>query len=387
VLREGYSFNNGYSIKGITDLRELERWRTLWDGLAGREEAYLTFLCFDWFRIWLKNFLEENQLFILFLYENDELKIIAPFLMKRERAKGIRIKKIELMGNVYSPFRYFLCDEIVREARQKDLFFIFKFLRDIYHDWDVIELEGIPEENDHLHVLRWAIKRSGLKHHEYPCYGDWYLDEITYDGDEYICNLPKRIVKDIQYCQRRLQKMGSYEFRVIRNEDDVEHYMDVYYDVYSKSWQEKEGIGPTFHRDLAKMAARKGWLRLGFLLLDGIPIASQFWISCNKHAFILKTVYDQAYKRYSPGKILTSELMKFVIDIDKVKALDYVQGDETYKRDWAPKRRERNGILIFNSSIRGRWLAFLNMRILPVANKNRYLRKVKEMIGKPLRWK
>jgi CelD/BcsL family acetyltransferase involved in cellulose biosynthesis len=174
--------------------------------------------------------------------------------------------------------------------------------------------------------------------------------------------------------------MGTYEFRLIRSSDEISHYMDVYYGVYAKSWQEKEGVGPGFHRDFAKVAGRRDWLRLGFLLFNNCAIASQFWIAGEESAFILKTVYDQDYKKYSPGKILTSEMFRFVIDTDKVKSIDYVQGDEGYKQDWTPKRRERKGLVVFNNTIRGKYLEFLINKIRPAVNRNRYLRKAKEII-------
>lgn len=157
--------------------------------------------------------------------------------------------------------------------------------------------------------------------------------------------------------------------------------MDLYYEVYSKSWQKKEGIGPTFHRDLAKIAARNGWLRLGFLFQNGLPIASQFWITCADTSFILKTVYDQNYKKYSAGKILTTEMMKYVIDVDRVKIIDYVQGDESYKQDWTPRRRERKGLLVFNNNIKGQWLAFLDNNILPTFSKYKFLKRAKEILA------
>jgi CelD/BcsL family acetyltransferase involved in cellulose biosynthesis len=174
--------------------------------------------------------------------------------------------------------------------------------------------------------------------------------------------------------------MGDFEFKVITDGDMIDHHMDLYYAVYAKSWQEREGIGPHFHRDLAKMAARSGWLRLGFLYFGGSPIASQFWISSNGCAFILKTVYDQRYKKYSPGKILTSEMMKHAIDVDKVRSIDYVQGDEPYKEDWTPKRRERKGLLAFNNNMKGKYLELLTNIIQPVVNKNQYLWRVKGII-------
>ena len=322
---------------------------------------------------------------ILLLYKEDEVVTIAPFLIREEKFKGINVRKIELIGNVYSPFRYLLFSELEDGKREKNLFFIFYFFSKIYKQWDILDMYPIPEENNYFDILNMTIKKTGLKHSEYFCFGDWYLDEIEYSGDEYIASLPKKIRKDVPYCRRRLQKMGNLEFKLIKNDDLTDNYMNLYYDLYSKSWQKKEGIGPTFHRGLAKMAAKKDWLRLGFLFFDGSPISSQFWMSCNSTAFILKTVYDQNYNKFSPGKILTSEMIKYVIDTDKVKTVDYVQGDESYKKDWTPKRRERKGMLIYNNNSRAQYLAFLKNRILPAFNKYEYLKKIKGVIANRLR--
>lgn len=375
-----YSINAKYSIKKVTDITEFEKLRVAWDNLANKDGAYMPFLCFDWFKIWLDHFLEDNKLLILLLHKGGELVTIAPCLIREGKFRGISVRKIDLIGNVYSPFRYFLFSELSDEERIKHVSFVFQFLSKNYRNWDIINLSSIPEEKNCFDVLKKAIEQKGLRNGDFVSYGDWYLDEIEYSGDQYFKSLPDKIRKDISYCKRRLERMGKYEFKLIRGDEDIDHYMDLYYEVYSKSWQEKEGIGPNFHRDLAKMAVEKDWLRLGFLYFDNLPIASQFWLICNDTAYILKTVYNQEFKKHSPGKILTSEIVKYVIDIDKVKTIDYVQGDEAYKQDWTPKRRERKGVSVFNENIKGQYLALLNNKILPIINKNQHLSKVKELI-------
>jgi len=215
----------------------------------------------------------------------------------------------------------------------------------------------------------------------YPCFGDWYQDGIDCSGEEYLSLLPEKIRKDFQYCKRRLEREGRLEFRVVSAGEGVEEAIDAYYGVYGRSWQKQEKIGPTFHRDLAWIAAERGWLRLAFLYQDDLPIAAQFWMVSGATAYILKTVYDQEYRKYSPGKVLTSEMFRYVIDVDGVTSIDYVQGDEDYKKDWTPKRRERKGILVYNDTTRGRFLAFLDRRLVPFVNGNRFLRRLKDGVS------
>jgi CelD/BcsL family acetyltransferase involved in cellulose biosynthesis len=52
--------------------------------------------------------------------------------------------------------------------------------------------------------------------------------------------------------------------------------------------------------------------------------------------------------------VLTSKLMQHVIDVDKVRIVDYLSGDDDYKKMWMSHRREFWGIVGFNPrSLRG----------------------------------
>lgn len=383
-MKGEHLINDHYSVKEITDLGEFLRLRAQWDKLVS-QETHKTFLCFDWFKIWLEHFLKNRKLLILLLFRDGEIVTIAPFLLDEVTYKGLEIKKIELIGNVYSPIRFFLFLTEDNGERKKNLAYIINFLLQRFTEWEILELHAIPEENSCFEVVKRAISDSGLKYSDYVSFGDWYLNDIDYSGDEYFSNLPQKIRKDILYCQRRLKTLGDFEFKVIKDFEIIDHYMSLYYEIYSKSWQKKETIGPIFHYDLAKMAAEKGWLRLGFLFVDGYPISSQFWITDNNTSFILKTVYDQEYKQYSPGKILTAKMMKYVIDIDQVKTIDYVHGDEPYKQDWTPKRRERKGLIVYNKNMKGQYLSLLNNKLLPIFNRYTFLKQAKEIITNHMR--
>ncbi|MCD6322102.1 MAG: GNAT family N-acetyltransferase [Clostridiales bacterium] len=366
---ERFFLDNGFSLLKISSLNELEKYRNDWDTLAANQGSCRPFLCFDWFHLWLRHFLKSNELFILLLFKSEILVAVAPFLRTKGKFKGFKVRKIDLIGNAYSPFRYFLFNESGDEQWEQSLATILDFLVKKETDWDIIDFYSIPEENNYFSILNKAVTGLCLAHHEYLAFGDWFVGNIKCSGEDYFSKLPKKIRKDVSYCHRRLEKMGDLEFKVIKNGDNLDSYMDLYYQVYAKSWQRKEGIGPTFHRDLAAILVKHGWLRLGFLSLDGAVLAAQFWLTCDGTSYILKTVYDQDHKKYSPGKVLTAEMMKYVIDVDRVTFIDYVQGDEPYKKDWTPERRERKGLIVFNSNLKGSFLALIVNQIRPALKK------------------
>jgi CelD/BcsL family acetyltransferase involved in cellulose biosynthesis len=99
---------------------------------------------------------------------------------------------------------------------------------------------------------------------------------------------------------------------------------------------------------LARRCAEQGWLRLGIAYLDGEPAAAQLWIVADGTASIFKVAYDQRFAKESVGTLLTSLLMEHVMERDKVSVVDYLTGDDGYKKDWMSQRRERWGIVAFN---------------------------------------
>jgi hypothetical protein len=367
----------------ITDVQAVERLKTEWDRLAAVQISYRPFLCFDWFKIWFEHFLRSDNLLILLLYKNEQLVTIAPFIIREEKSKGVKTKRIELAGNVYSPIRYFILSPY--NDAPACISTILEFFKVKYNEWDIIDFSSIPEEHAAFDMLLHEIAKTGLHYSDYFCFWNMYLDEIDYSGEEYLRRRPGNISKNVPYRMRRLQRLGELEIKLITDSDDIDHYMDIYYELYSRSWQKEEHVGPTFHRSFVKMAAENCWLRLGYLFFKEVPIASQLWISADRYAYIVKLFYDEQYQQYAPGKILSAEMAKWIIDTDNVRVIDYLHGDESYKKDWTPLRRGRKGITVYNSNSKGQYMALLNKKILPVLNKYPLLKEAKEMIARKLR--
>jgi len=91
-----------------------------------------------------------------------------------------------------------------------------------------------------------------------------------------------------------------------------------------------------------------GMLRLGFARLGERTIAAQLWIVDRQKASIYKVAYHEQFASYSPGTVLTAHLLQHVIDKDRVREVDFLIGDDQYKRMWMSDRRERWGIVAYN---------------------------------------
>jgi CelD/BcsL family acetyltransferase involved in cellulose biosynthesis len=376
-----YQVGDNFSIKVIRDLDGFRKLKDAWNNLAERCESYTPWLSYDWFNLCLKYFLDTDKLFLLMLHKADKIVAIAPFVVKNEKFKGtIRTKKIELLGNVHSPIKNFLFGDSSKEGKASIILNIFRYILDQYREWDVMELDRIPEENNVFNIFSEVISQLKLDFRTYLSARNWYLDGIDYSFSQYFENLPKKIQKDVQYCRRRLGKMGDLQFQIELDSNCLDHYLDLYDKVREKSWKAPEK-DKTFVREFTKLAAEKGWMRLAFLRYNDVPIACQKWVVCNQIAYIWDVLHDEDYGKHSPGKILSTEISQYVFNHDKVIEIDFMTGDEPYKKDWTPKRRERKGITIFNNTARGKLLAILMTRLLPLVEKNQSMLSAKNKLS------
>ncbi len=377
-----YKIDEDFSIKVVQDLKEFSELRYIWGSLTESYESYLPWLGFDWFELCLKYHLNDDKLLILLLCKADRVIAIAPFVLKKEVFKGFfKTKNFELIGNVHSPIRNFIIGDSNNGAKETLITRIISYFCDVYKDWDIIELDAIPEENGDLRAFETAIVDTGVKYRISPSFGNSYLDGIDYSFLQFFNNLHRKHRKDIQRCQKGLQKIGDLRFQMITSDEgSLDYYLDLYDELREKSWkaQEKNKI---FKREFVRLAAKKGWMRFSFLFCGDIPIAAEKWIVCQKKAYIMDGVYNQDYSKYSPGKVITSYIFQYVFDQDNVNEIDHMKGDEAYKKNWTPMTRRREGITIFNTTIRGQSLAFLMTKVLPVIEKNQYLLSAKNKMS------
>lgn len=381
MCAENTSSNNKYSIKMITDINAFKELSAVWNDLASRQGHDTPFLSHEWFMLWMDHFLNDNKLLILLLCKEDIVLTIAPFLVTEETFCSIKIRKLQLIGNAYSPVRNFIFRNHDKISKKIYLSHIISYLLTNFRTWDLIDLSPIASDDETFFILQNLIRACRRKYIDQVDLANWYVDKIDYSGDEYLNRRSKKIRSELRRRRTRLEALGDLEFRIIKNGNEIDKYMDYYYEVYARSWKGKEKIGPTFHRALAKLAAEQGWLRLAFLFLNGVPIASQFRIVFNDACFFLKTAYDCQYRKYGPGIIMLADMIKYVIDVDHVREIDFGPGDEPYKRSWASQKRKMRKIIIFNNTLKGRFLALLKLKVSPFFQRHERLREIKKRIS------
>lgn len=177
------------------------------------------------------------------------------------------------------------------------------------------------------------------------CFGNWYLKSPG-TWNEYLATRSANFRSAIRRAQKKLISANG-RLELVTREGDVDRAIDAYQTVYAKSWKRPEPH-PAFVPGLIRLLAQKQALRLGIAWIDDVPIAAQIWIVYEGRASIFKLAYDENYRELSGGNALTAFLMEHVLDRDRVQEVDFLIGDDSYKRGWMSDRRERWGIVAYN---------------------------------------
>ena len=189
--------------------------------------------------------------------------------------------------------------------------------------------------------------------HTWNCFANWIHPLQHHDYRAYLAGRPSRVRNTIRRKRRRFLEGGVGQLSIIDDTRSAPDATDQFLAVYDQSWKPREPF-PAFIPGLLETASKQHWLRLGIAKYDGKPVAAQIWLVANGTAAIFKLAYHKDYRSLSPGTVLTAHMMKHVMDIDKVTTIDYLTGDDEYKKDWMSVQRERRGIAAYNTAtIRG----------------------------------
>jgi len=276
----------------------------------------------------------------------ERLALALPLYYETRGAGKIGPRRLLGLGNYYTP----LFGPVVSErsgCAQDCLNALATALVAGRPKWDMLDLHPLAAETPLFDALLTAFHGAGMMATSYFRFGNWYLAVNNRSYREYHDTLPSVLRNTIRRKTARLEKSGRLRVQIVTDSEGLDGAIAAFGQVYNASWKTPEPY-PRFIPGLIRACAKQGWLRLGIAHIDGVPAAAQLWMVSAGVASIYKLAYDERFAADSVGSILTSRLMQHVIDIDKVREVDFLSGDDPYKRDWMSHRRERRGIIVFN---------------------------------------
>lgn len=214
----------------------------------------------------------------------------------------------------------------------------------------VIRLQPMDADGVFIRGMEAGLRACGYSVDRFFCFGNWYLPSEPGGFESYWLKRPAQLRNTVERARRRLDRAHVWHVEVLTTPSPaLDAAVIAYQRVYAHSWKEPEPH-QAFMPGLIRMAADQGSLRLGLLWLEGEVVAAQVWIVTGGKAHIFKLAYQSGYERFSVGSVLTAALMRHVMDVDRVHEVDYLTGDDGYKKDWMSHRRERVGLIAFDKS-------------------------------------
>jgi ribosomal protein S18 acetylase RimI-like enzyme len=300
---------------------------------------------FVWFEALAKHVLTATDSLQLVCVHDDGLAAVLPVVVRKDFGGSLVGHTIASLANYYTAH----FGPVIRDG--DDRTDVVACLADfVTHDlprWHTLDLNPVDRDEPWVQTLAKSLQSNGYYVRDYFRFGNWYLDVGGRSFDEYYAGLPGKLRNTVKRKGNKLEREACAEVGLITDVGSLDRALRDYWEIYKRSWKQDEPY-PEFIEQVCREYAQRGWLRFGRLTVDGSPAAAQVWFVRNGTASIFKLAYDPAYSQYSVGSLLTKYLMQHVIDEDKVNVVDYLCGDDAYKRDWMSHRRERSGLRAYN---------------------------------------
>ena len=237
-----------------------------------------------------------------------------------------------------------------------------------------IRLDAMDARHPSFVTTLAAMRLAGLQPFTFFSHGNWYLPASGLAFEDYFATLPSRVRNTVRRGEKRLLTSGHVEILSCAANEDLERAVDAWQRIYAASWKRPEPF-PDFMPGLIRLCAARRWLRMGIAYHENVPVAAQIWVVNAGRAAIYKLAYDQAFARLSAGTVLTARLMRHVLDEDRVDEVDYLVGDDGYKKDWMTRRRARQGIVAYDWR---RWRGLRGLLLQALGQARRRLAPVRE---------
>lgn len=325
----------------IQVIDSFEQWQMkskAWNALLNKTVSVTIFLTWEWLYAWAKCFLhEDRKLFILCIYQSDELVGIAPFYLQKRRHKLLALREIRFLGSPETGSDYL--DVIIYKGKERA---VAEALYDFLYgtgrgQWDELRLTDVPAESLFLLHFMNCVEAHG-KFSEIQRCAIMPQTRLPNNIDAFFAMLSAKRRSRYRQDIRRLFDGGESE-HLTYGAADLEEGLDRFFELYNaKSGYE----GTKLHTFLSKLGTindAKQWLLIDILCSRNTDIAGLLHLRYDSTQSLLLMVVDKGFNRkISAGNVFVGMCSQNAIK-DGVQMYDFLKGDEDYKFHWATGMR------------------------------------------------
>ncbi|SFJ60962.1 GNAT family N-acetyltransferase [Planctomicrobium piriforme] len=351
-----------YQIEFVTDLVDLDQYRTPWqllaDGAADPNVFYE-----PWFFAAAARYLPpKNEWRILLVWRADknaahERHLCGLFPFVQTRGFG-GIRQWSLWNHPYC----FLTNPLIERGQHVNVLrAVLHYARTAGHKISTLEFPLLAGEGPLNHGLT-EVLRENLSATFRP---DKYLRATTsYRGDveEQLKNtIGGHHLREFRRQRRKLESQGQLEYRTLQDQNAVDLWIDWFLALEAAGWKAQAGTAmklnephAEFFREMVRTGLQQSRVRMEGLFLNGEPVALKCNLLSPPAAFAFKIAFDESLRKCSPGIQLEFEsLQQFNLQTridwaDSCAAPDHPM----INRIWS-ERRVIQHLIVSTGSIRG----------------------------------
>ncbi len=247
-----------------------------WNRLLQESASDTIFLTWEWVSNWWNVYGEGKELRVVVARdETDSLIAIAPLYgVIRKVMKGVSVREIRFIGTGCDVSPDYL-DFIIKSGMEEE--FIKALVRHLCADrtWDVANLTDMRTDSPNLKLLEEMASGRGLPVRTKPCAVCPYI-KLPSSWEEYLGGLSSNMRYNLKRRMKNLEKTFTTRYFVWQDTETLTSAMELLAALHRRRWDGKGTSGSfstpqynAFHQAVARDFARKGWLHLSCLELDG----------------------------------------------------------------------------------------------------------------------
>jgi CelD/BcsL family acetyltransferase involved in cellulose biosynthesis len=335
----------GYESDVLTRVEDIRAAASGWDVLAARAGKPL--LGSDWFLACAETLYSESDLRIVVVRSDSVLCAVAPLVM----VKRDGLEWLELLGAsvLYEPTG-FLYDSIQS---------LHCLVSRVISLRVPLVLARIPIESPIKSAFKKLARYNGIVLGRKTVSAAYVLSNGRWE--EYFRSISGQRRYDYQRKRKRLEQEGRVAVRIERPDSRavLPHMLQEIFRIEGAGWKGRSGSALLFNERVRKFITRysdlacdRGVLRVCFLEVKGVPIATILGVEQEQRFWVLKIGYDEQWARCSPGIQITMETIRYAFD-NGLESYEFLGSEEPWQAMWPRFRHNLATLVLYPISLSG----------------------------------
>jgi CelD/BcsL family acetyltransferase involved in cellulose biosynthesis len=295
----------------IVVVDSLDALREEWSALAPLSGN--VFSTFEWAQTWWRRYGRERPLVVACSVGTATVALLPLYLWSRRPVRIVRFighGPADQLGPICAaPARATAAEALGRAAQQVDV--------------DLVLAELLPRGD----AWRDSLGESPLVVESSPT--------ISLDGgwDAYLERRSANLRQQIRRRARQLHRRHAVRFRLAATPDGLDDDLTLLFALHRARWGPEASAFvrfESFHRDFARVALERGWLRLWFLEVDERPAAAWYGFRFSGVESYYQAGRDPGFRDTSVGLILLAHSIREAAE-DGMKEYRLLRGAEAFK--------------------------------------------------------